>query len=278
MVVEEVDFSSIRDRVLIYGEPGVGKTWNVLALLRDHPESELWVIDPDAGMKRVIQEFSDDVRKRTHYFLARSWKDVRKIFRHIRKRIKSKDFLLLEHLGQLWDMAQSYYIKQVFTKATGDFYIELRRRLIQSKKDEQARLDGWKDWSIIKKLHNTDFMDVVTRGINCNIVATSSAGELYEFEKDKDLRNLYSSVGLKPEGEKHNAYRFDVVLCLGRTGNKFFFTPVKLRGRPLFGRTDIPKGASVFQVLWLKARLGFPPKSKISEIKKKKSDRRRFLD
>jgi len=245
-------------RVLMYGEPGVGKTFAWLDMCRKMPESTFHVIDVDAGVNETLREFPvkdrEDMLRRISYYLCNSWEDVKESFETMKVEIKPNDWIVLEQLGQLWDMAQEYYTREVFGTDLGEFYTQIRAQLIEQKKagkDSQARLDGWRDWSVIKKLHNQDFLEILTKRFNCKgIILTASAKEVQDdprFESEDNI-DIFGKYGYKPEGEKHNIYRVDCVLLLTKDKNKgFWVKSPKVRGMPEFTE-KIPTGKTAWDV------------------------------
>jgi len=245
-------------RILIYGQPGTGKTYTWLDMCRKMTNSNFYVIDVDSGVSETLRGFPiadrENMLSRLSYYLCNSWEDVKESFDIIKKEVKRNDWIVLEQLGQLWDMAQEYYIRKVFGTDLGEFYTQLRAQLVEQKKKGQesmAKLDGWRDWSIIKKLHNQDFMEIITKRINCKgLILTSAAKEIEDdprFEEE-DCIDIFSLYKFKPEGEKHNIYRVDAILYLTRDKNKgYWVKSPKVRGMPKFAE-KIPEGQTAWDV------------------------------
>uniref|UniRef100_A0A6H1ZSD7 Putative ATPase domain containing protein n=1 Tax=viral metagenome TaxID=1070528 RepID=A0A6H1ZSD7_9ZZZZ len=138
-----------RERILVYGEPGVGKTYMYLCILRDNPDVKGYIIDTDDGVRKTLHEFPESLHDRIEYYLCATFKEVKSAFEEIKNKITQDDWLIIEQLGQHWEKAQAYYIKEVFKENIGEYYLEMRRRLVDAKnKNSQAKLDGWKDWCV----------------------------------------------------------------------------------------------------------------------------------
>jgi len=245
-------------RLMLYGQPGTGKTYTWLKMCLSMPNARFHVIDIDNGVNAVIRGFTPEEQKtitdRMDYYLCNDWPDVKDSFDEIRKNAKPADWLILEQTGQLWDMVQEYYVKRVFDGDLGEFFTQLRSNLEeQNKKGKlaQASLDGWKDWAVIKKLHNQDFMDVFTKRLACNVMLTASASKLSEQFEKPDTLDIFGRCGWKPEGEKHNIYRVDgiVLLWIDKEG-KFWMRTMKSRGVPEF--TEKLNGRTAFEIYMAK--------------------------
>ena len=120
-----------------------------------------------------------------------------------------------------------------------------------SKQTSFNGFDGLTDWPLIKNMHNTELIDDAVLFSRFNVMATTSVGNFSPKEKiPKDgVMGLFASkFGVKPEGEKHNIYRFDTIAFLHQnaTNQAYVFNIVKDRGRPFDINTEHSIQGSAF--------------------------------
>jgi len=249
-------------RIMLMSAPGGGKTYAWLKYVETYAKMILdgkitipqapkfYILDPDAGVEEDLNEFKPEVvdvmLKLIDYYLVSNWNDVKSSFEQIRVKVQRGDVVVLEQSGQIWDMIQSHYVKEVFKDDLGEYFIHVRKQLLEQKaKNTQAKFDGWKDWSVIKKAHNTDFLEVLTKRVGCKVIITASLKDPQENE-DKEITEIFGDLKVRPEGEKHNPYRVDVILLLGKNkeGHYWVRTANKIRGMAPFNELISPgKGA-----------------------------------
>jgi hypothetical protein len=176
--------------------------------------------------------------------------------------LRPDDCLAVDMADVCWNLAQSEFIKKVFDATeVGRYYLEMRRELerhpVVTKSggiDKQPNLDGWTDWVPIKKRHNDDFMDrikMLPRTKQVDVIVTAAADKLKtqgKFADPGDVISTFAPVGYKPEGEKHNPFRFDTILFFSTSGGEYYIQALKNRGKRIFPKTMIPEGYSAMQV------------------------------
>jgi len=276
-------------RIMLMSAPGGGKTYAWLKYVEDYAKMvidnkitiqqspKFFVLDPDAGVEEDLNEFKPEVRNvmlsLIDYYLVSNWGEIKSSFEEIRLKVQRGDVVVLEQAGQIWDMVQSHYVKEVFKDDLGEYFIHVRKQLLEQKsKNAQAMFDGWKDWSVIKKAHNTDFLEILTKRVGCKVIITASLKDPQENE-DKEITEIFGDLKLRPEGEKHNPYRVDVILLLGKNkeGHYWVRTANKIRGMQPFNEL-IPLGKGALDIYFEKREKEtgvpqFQPKKSGQEIK-----------
>jgi hypothetical protein len=148
--------------------------------------------------------------------------------------LKTGDWLCMEHLGRFWDMAQNYYNGLLYSDDLVDRLVDKRTELAEKVKAGQKGQDkdvggfsGEADWPLIKRIHNQKVVDdALTRQV-FNVMATSAAKDLtfrdeqsaVKSQMMKEFLAIFAPVGAKPEGEKHNIYRFDTIAYCTQKSN-----------------------------------------------------------
>jgi len=168
--------------------------------------------------------------------LAERWTDVMDMMDDLSDRgfkDSPDNWLLIDMVGRLWEMAQSYEVGEVYGKRASEFLLGARAAAVEAAKLGQPPSMPTPDWNVIKKFHNDDFMDLVCARWKSNIVATTGADPIIqEWARPEDI-SFFGPLGYKPDGEKRNIHRFDTIMFLvERKGDRQFST-LKDRGRKL---------------------------------------------
>jgi len=150
-------------------------------------------------------------------------------------------------LGRFWDLSQQYYSTTVFGEDPIDHLLKLRQ---QASRVDFGGFDGLNDWTLIKRLHNEKLVDDAVVRSKFNVMCTTSVSPYLPIEKvpKTGIEGIYAGeFGIKPEGEKHNPYRFDTQAVLFRKkDNTYHFRLVRDRGRPIDLKKDFDFTGSSF--------------------------------
>jgi len=241
-----------RERILLAGAPGSGKTYSWLTIAEALPKSTFWVIDPEDGVERNRLDFFPDVKNIKYYFTPYWTKELSKIgldrweggvmeaFKEIKEKVKENDWVIVEALGALWDMAQGGFVDQVFDKGIGEYFLEARlefQKLAKSGKGTRLNaLEGFKDWVVIKKMHNDDLIVPICYQLHVHSIFTSSLSITQRGEaskEDADIQSFYGDSLIRVDGEKRNPFRVQTIIACRGTPKKGFMlnTMFKERGK-----------------------------------------------
>lgn len=239
LVLDDLDLSVNRKHILLAGSEGSGKSHAVGALVNDAVEQDFKVfcIDRDRGLTAVFNEVvNQDADWKAHfdYLILREWDDAVLAANHAFETLGPNDWLVIEHCGRMWDLTQTDYTKMVYGETRAERLKILRTEAEtiirendltgKDKNKAQANasfsgLDGRKDWSIVKADHNDDFMDRFQLEADFNVLMTTSVTSL-QMGGDRALKEWsdWKTLGVKPEGEKHNRYRASTVAYAYKNG------------------------------------------------------------
>lgn len=219
-----------RERILLYGGTGSGKSFAWLSLAKQNPDNKFYCIDTDEAIARMKKyEFKDC--NNIELYTSKDWKSCESNLFTIQQVIKPTDWLIIDMLDTCWDYVQNYFVREVFAKKIDDYFIEARKGAKPGATKLEA-LKGWVDWVVINKIYQ-DFINSVMYNMTCNVVATAKAVKLGTSD-DNDTQDIFSIVGYKPDGEKRNAYRVHTVLYLNHMFDGYHITTIKDRGRKRF--------------------------------------------
>jgi hypothetical protein len=220
----------LQERILVYGSAGSGKSYAWLSLARLNPEAIFHCIDTDASIDRMLQtEFRDLKNVKVH--LARTWQKCEITAALIEKEAKTGDWIVIDMVDSLWDFVRADYIQNIFGKKIDEYYMEIRKSMKGGTKIEA--LKGWIDWEPINKTYQ-DLLNHLCYDLpQFNIFFTAAAANISSPD-EQDLKDIFESIGAKPEGEKRNWRRVHTVLYLCHTTDRYVMTTAKDRGRKRF--------------------------------------------
>lgn len=217
----------IRERILSYGQPGSGKSYAHLKTAEAYPGSKFYIIDTDDSIPRMLNgEFSH--LSNVEVYPAQDWPGCCKALDDIKPKVTSKDWLAVDMLCSTWDFVQSYFVEEIFSEDIASYFLQVRKGLKEGASSLNA-LKGWVDWAVINKLYQSWVNDITYR-LPCHIFFACKATTV-RSEDELAIRDLYSTFGARPEGEKRNTYRVHSVFLLTHDRNGFYMSTVKDRGR-----------------------------------------------
>ena len=217
----------IRERILVYGQPGSGKSYAHLKIAEAYPKVRLHIIDTDDSIPRMLNsEFSHLSNVEVHP--AYDWLSCCKALDAIKPKATSKDWLVVDMLCSAWDFVQSFFVEEIFGRDIASYFLQVRKELKQSASNLSA-LKGWTDWSVINKMYQT-WINEITYRLPCHVLLSCKATRI-SHEDEPALRDMYSTFGIRPEGEKRNTYRVHSVFLLTHDRDGYYISTVKDRGR-----------------------------------------------
>jgi len=239
----------LRERILVAGAPGTGKTYSWACIARSCPKNKFYVIDPDDGVRRVLYEVNEDGERTfpdlsniEYYFTPRWYTDgsanlgkvqtlqdkeikayqsgIADAWKVIKPKLKEGDWIVVEHLGNVWARVQDGFADEVFDKDIGQYFLEKRKTLKGGAKRLDA-LEGWTDWSVINKLHNEDFLVPVCFENPAHVyMSTSFTTTQPGIKEDQEVKAFYGGTDIRLEGQKHTPFRAQTILIFKATGGR----------------------------------------------------------
>lgn len=224
----------MREKILIAGETNVSKTLSLISLAVRYAERKVVIFDPDDGVTKTYAELGVELPNLTVIPVTQDWERLMVDYNREKANLAEGDWLCFDMLGRFWDLAQNYYSRTVYGMSHIE-HLMMLKKLAQS--TAFSGFDGLTDWPLIKNLHNTDLVEDAVLWSPFNVMCTTSTAPFSPKEKvptEGQLLGVYASqFGIKPEGEKHNIYRFDTQAVLYRKfpAGSYHFRMVRDRGR-----------------------------------------------
>lgn len=219
-----------QERILVYGSAGSGKTFAWLSLARLNPGAIFHCIDTDASIDRMLQTEFEDLQN-VKVYPARSWIKLEQALNLIESEAKVGDWIVVDMLCSCWDFAQAHFVEQIHGKKIDDYYMEARKAM---KKGERLQaISGWDGWSVINKFYQDWINHICYELPQCNIFLTAKSTTIASTD-ESEVRDIFESIGAKPEGEKRNYYRVHTVLYFAHSTSSYVMTTAKDRGHKKF--------------------------------------------
>lgn len=243
----------MREKILLVGDSNTSKTLSLISLAVLMPDSKVAIFDPDDGTNKVLAELGlseSDLPNLTIIPVRVDYDELMSNYEKVKANFGAEDWVCFDMLGRFWDLCQQYYSLRVFGEDPVEHLLNLRR---QAGQVNFGGFDGLQDWTLIKRLHNEKLIDDAVINSTFNVMATTSVGQYLPIEKvpKAGIKGIYASeFGIKPEGEKHNIYRFDTQAVLFRKKEgTYHFRLVRDRGRTVNIQEEFDiTGKSFFQV------------------------------
>lgn len=216
-----------RERILLIGGWGVGKSTAAVSIAK-MAESTMYVVDTTYEADRNFGAMDNVV-----VYHVEEWDQYITGVKAIRLGAKADDWLVVDRIDPVWDMAQAGFSEKAFGKNIEDYFVE-------AKKDEKAGHpfsgEYGVNWSVIKRMYGA-FMTEVMR-FPGHVLVTAKAEVVQQPNRDgsggdsQEVRQVFSKFGVKPGGEKNLGFMFHTVLLLSEVRqSEWTFTTIRDRNR-----------------------------------------------
>ena len=252
---------AIREKILVMGPPGTGKSYAGLMIARCFPESHFFALDTDDAIPRMLATEFTDLKNITVYSCV-DWPQYVNALVAIEKKSKPGDWLMIDLISQAWNAIQNYYVETVFNESVGDYFLRVRMEAGDNVKRLET-LSGWVDWVPIKANYN-DWLRRLKYKVSAHIYATASVRAARDAD-EREIKEMFAG-GKLPEGEKHLGHEFHTILSAEHLRDGWVMSTVKDRGRKPMNRQPMPN----FGLGYAIAVAGLKPKVKTKKEEDKK--------
>lgn len=231
-----------RERLLLYGGGGSGKTNAVLSIARSLAEGEMYVVDNDYSFAyaRALETDFADCADRVHVFECDpDWESMTGAVKAAAEAADPEhDWLVIDSLSPSWEFVQSYMSEKITGADLPEYMANLRRDSADLKEYSRALVDQL-PWAIIKKEYAKHIYGPI-RSWRGHLVLTAEA-KVIGRQEDDEIKDLYGgTIGVKPVGEARLHHVTATTLLLVKKGNgSYVVSTVKDRNRPELEREPI---------------------------------------
>lgn len=226
-----------RERILLYGREGTGKTYDWLTIAKALPDVKFYCIDTDDTTERMLEDEFSDVRN-VESIQVNEWSEFKEevldVLDELNKTAKQDTpslelpWVVVDMSDVTWDWVQGYFTEEVFDKDIDQYFLEARKA--QSKgASKLTPLEGWTDWQVINRLYQGVWIPL-SRGKNYHLLITA---KVQDVAGKSEVKTLYEELGNMPAGEKRMGHRMHTVLQKKSSSNGWFISTAKDRGREI---------------------------------------------
>lgn len=224
-----------RERILVFGPQGAGKSVGALSIARAVTDVKFHIIDIDHSpsynrfIDRVYPELNDP-RINVTVVDPEDWEATMEAIVEARVACGPDDWVVIDSATPSWNAVQGWFIEKVQGSEIEDYFMQVRMRKKEAGDAKKAlgALDGWLDWPVINKQYFKLYREL-TR-IKGHVYMTAESARIGE-EDDREMRGRFGPYGVKPAGQKRIGFVPATVLLLtkDRVG-KHYMTTCKDRG------------------------------------------------
>lgn len=199
--------SVVRERILVMGTAGTGKTYDWLCWAKACPDSKFWVMDTDMAVDRMLTgEFSGLTN--VHVEPVFEWLDYTRVIDEFAQKAGPDDVVVVDLISPAWEAVQDYYVEQVYKDNPDGYFLSKRIEAQEKGRSGAPTTFAQYDWTYINKMYRR-FSTGIFR-LRCHLFATAELANIYG--EDEETKNMFGVFGVKPQGQKHTAHIFHTVL------------------------------------------------------------------
>lgn len=219
----------MREKILVYGNAGSGKSYSWLTLAQRLKDATFWVLDTDDAIPRMRAHEFDGLENLVVMPCTR-WEQYGEALRRARDEAKPGDWVVVDFISSAWQAVQDYFVHEIFGVSSAEYFMRVRAELKEGTKKLET-LSGWTDWVVIKKLYGEWLHTLKYELAEQHLFATSPL-KLFGPETPREIRQTFAGMPGTPAGEKNLPYEFHTILYLEKpAGGEWNMTTVKDRGR-----------------------------------------------
>jgi hypothetical protein len=194
-----------RERLLLTGGGGSGKTEAVLQIARHIEEGDMYIFDNDYSFayNRALATTFQDVDERgnvhVHEETEGTWESTMQVLSEtIEEADPSKDWLVVDSVTPTWDYVQNWYQRQVYGEDKASHMVALRAQHSDDMEKYHKAMMEDMNWPAVKAEYARLYRMI--QKWKGHLILTAEAKALGKKEDD-ETRMLFGHIGFKPGGE-----------------------------------------------------------------------------
>lgn len=236
---------AIRERILLYGGPGTGKSRSVASIVLHCSDVHHYIIDNEIdNYARMFAEdpFLAPLLERDNYTIypvdSQDWLEQLHATQEAGDKAQAGDWLHFDMVTDTWEAVQRWFTQELFNADLSEYFLASRRE-IEKQKERGGRgsksleaFDGWTDWSVINPQYKLLYR--VFMGTKAHVSLVAEEDKVRSDGDDKSMKATFGEVGWKPKGQKKLGHIPHTVIRLTKNQrDEWMMTGVKDRGRGL---------------------------------------------
>ena len=248
-VMQYVQRNAIRERILLYGGPGTGKSTAVASIVLHTPNVHHYIIDNEIdNYERIFAEdetFAAVVEAANYTIYPvdnTDWKEQLTAAQDAKDRAEAGDWLHFDMITDTWEAVQRWFTMSIFDADLSDYFLEVRKDMQDhneaAKNDRQLKerknlspFEGFTDWSVINPEYKKLYAVFMSTKAHVTIVAEE---DMLRKDEDDKIKATFGGINRKPKGQKKLGHVPHTVIHLSKNQrDEWFANGVKDRGRAL---------------------------------------------
>lgn len=221
-----------RERILLMGGWGTGKSTAAVDIItmarKTHSDAIMYVVDTTYEAARNFHEVEG-----VEIYHVETWDEYLAAIKEIRGKGRPQDWLVVDRIDVVWDMAQAGYSEAAFGKEIDEWFVQFRK---DGGAGHAFSGDYGTHWGTIKRMYGA-FVTELMRFPGHAVVMAKAEPVMEPNREGKggdssEVRGVYGKYGVRPGGEKNLGFLFHTTLWLNepRKG-EWTFTTIRDRGR-----------------------------------------------
>ncbi len=222
-----------KERILVYGGPGSGKTLAWMRCVKKFGPlgATFYVIDTEIGAYNSMDEFPG-IEEYIEVYECIDFDQLKAAGKEIMKLAKQGDWVVIDMADKPWALAKEHFIHKIFQQDMGDYFLEARKKMKKDSKSlyggKDSAIKGWTDWPVITSMYE-DVMTPFIYRTQAHVFLVSSGSGVSD-DDSREVKELFSPFGVKPNGQKALSHQPDTVIFLAQTSRGWEWSTVKDRG------------------------------------------------
>lgn len=216
----------IRERLCIYGPPGVGKTHLFLNIALWHQklgsDAMFYAVSSDLAYEVLTMNPEFEELENLHYTDVCDFDDYVKAARSYSNKMRPQDWLTVDLMDNAWSAVQDEYAR-VQTKLAGGNLEDMGDLWATAGSVEEYPIKGW-EWGMPNARYRILANNILLRNPGhlylvfgqAELKADSGSGKSGEDQKVKDM---FGHLGVKPKGQKDDPFRYHTILNVDSNGH-----------------------------------------------------------
>jgi hypothetical protein len=231
-----------KERILLFGGGGVGKTTAVCSIAAHLADGKMWVIDNDYSLayeRALATDFTEAEERVEVIEVDADWEEcVAAIERVIAEGDPEHDWLVIDPFSPLWQYVQTWMSRRVHGADIDEYMIDLRAES-SDRKEFAKSLGESMNWPIVDRVWTERVLKNL-RKWKGHLVLVCEATETSTKFDDEDTKDLFGHLGVKPAGQKRSHHIASTNLLLTKIGHgKYAMTTAKDRNREELTRAEV---------------------------------------
>lgn len=187
----------LREFIMLAGKDGVGKSSAIVSVAwfieQCKPEVTFNVLDTESKFRSALRGFGPDAPTNVQYYKTDNMNEVTETVASIITNHKPGDWLAVESMGPIWDMAQDLAYQAIAGTSKAEY--------LEKKAKGKGPIPSPEDfWKIAKGAYDGAFLDLLRHSETLNVILTSIAKSVKDsggfIKENKDRKAFRVEVGM----------------------------------------------------------------------------------